>query len=108
MVRTEQLSRISVGSLRSMATNMAWTRASTPSCAQCSSQRRSVEPLTFPSVARRLPQGVPSRRNWRRVASTRTVSARGCPGLGSRGLSQHSITVAIRSKTLVSNPVSHI
>jgi hypothetical protein len=42
----------------------------------------------------------------RSVASTRTVSAGGCPGLGSLGPSQCSITVAIRSKILGSNSVS--
>ena len=48
---------------------------------------------------------MPSRTNRRRVASTRTVSAGGCPGPGSLGPSQCSITVAIRSKILRSNSV---
>jgi len=64
------------------------------------------QPLALPALARRLRHGVPSRRNWRRVASTRTVSARGCPGARSRGSSQHPITVAIRFKILMSKAVS--
>jgi hypothetical protein len=38
------------------------------------------------------------------VASTRTVSAGGCPGPDVRGSSQHPITVAIKSKSLKSMP----
>ena len=64
-----------------------------------------VEPLAWVGVAFRLRQGVLSRRNRRRVASTRTVSAGGCPGPGSPGPWQRSITVAIRSKILGSNSV---
>jgi hypothetical protein len=36
-----------------------------------------VEPLALPAVAVRLRHGVPSRRNCRKVASTRTVADRG-------------------------------
>ena len=54
-------------------------------------------------VARRLRHGVPSRRNRRKVASTRTVAAGGCPGPASRCPSQHPTTVAIRSNILKSN-----
>jgi hypothetical protein len=107
LARTEQLSTIGSELPRSIATSVACTRASTPSRAQASKQRRSVEPLTLSRVARKLRHGVPSRRNWRKVASTRTVTAGGCPGPGSRGCSQHSITVAIRSKILLSNAVLH-
>jgi DNA invertase Pin-like site-specific DNA recombinase len=39
--------------------------------------REGVEPLTCSRVARRLRHGEPSRRNGRRVASTRTVALRG-------------------------------
>ena len=74
-------------------------------CAQSASRRRRVEPLAWAGVARRLRHGVPSRRNRRRVPSTRTVSAGGCPGPGSLEPSQRSITVAIRSNILTSNPV---
>jgi hypothetical protein len=47
----------------------------------------------------------PSRRNRRKLASTRTVSAGGCSGLGSLGSWQRSVTVAIRSKILMSNAI---
>ncbi len=81
-----------------MATSMAWTRCSRLISAQSASRRRRVEPLASAGVARRLRHGVPSRTNRRKLASTRTVSAGGCPGPGSLGPSQRSITVAIRSK----------
>ena len=42
--------------------------------AQRSRQRRKVDPLALVAVAVRLRQGVPSRRNCRRVATTRTVA----------------------------------
>src|SRR5215212_971840 len=59
--------------------------------------------LALSLVARRLRHGVPSRRNWRKVASTRTVSVGGWPGPRSRRPSQHSTTVAIRARILKSN-----
>ncbi len=102
LARTEQLSRIRVGLPRSMATNIACTLCSKLVCAQRSKVRRSVEPLAWPALARKLRHGVPSRRNRRKVASTRTVCARGWPGTGSGGGSQQSTTVAIRSKIRVS------
>src|SRR3954467_1870923 len=105
LARTEQLSRIRSGSPRNIATRRAWTRCSRLISAQSASRRRRVEPLAWAEVARKLRHGVPSRRNRRRVASTRTVSAGGCPGPGSPGTSQRSITVAIRSKILRSTPV---
>ena len=46
---------------------------------------------------------MPSRRNRRKVAITRTVATGGCPGPAMGGASQHSITVAIKSKILSSN-----
>jgi len=49
-------------------------------------------------VACRPRYGVPSRRNRRNVASTRTVSVGGWPGPSSRVGSHHSITCAISSK----------
>jgi len=88
-----------------MATSIAWTRCSRLIAAQSASRRRRVEPLAWVGVAFRLRHGVPSRPNRRSVASTRTVSAGGCPGLGSLGPSQCSITVAIRSKILMSNAI---
>ena len=102
LARTEQLSKISVGLPRSMATSIAWTLRSRPVRAQRAKVRRSVEPLAWPTLARKLRHGVPSRRNWRKVASTRTVCARGCPGTGPGRGSQHSTTVATRSKIRVS------
>src|SRR3954464_3760659 len=103
LARTEQLSRIRSGSPRSIATSRACTRWSRLTAAQPASRRRRVEPLAWAGVAFRPRHGVPSRRNRRRVASTRTVSAGGCPGPGSPGPSHRSITVAIRSKILTSN-----
>ena len=100
LARTEQLSMISVGLPRSMATSRAWTRPSTPVLAQCSKCRRSVEPLASAAVACKLRHGVPSRTKRRKQASTRTTAARGYPGPCLLGPSQHSITVAIRSKIL--------
>jgi hypothetical protein len=79
---------------------------SRPVRAQRSRARRSVEPLAMSAVAFRLRHGVPSRRNRRRVATTRIVAAGGWPGPRSGCLSQHSITVATISKNLVSNAVS--
>src|SRR4051794_17984120 len=105
LARTEQLSRIRSGSPRSIATSRACTRCSRLTSAQSARRRRRVEPLAWAGLAARLRQGVPSRRNRRRVASTRTVSAGGCPGPGSRVPSRRSITVAIRSKILRSNAV---
>src|SRR5947209_16668690 len=105
LARTEQLSRIRSGSPRNIATRRAWTRCSRLTSAQSASRRRRVEPLARAEGARRLRHGGPSRRNRRRVASTRTVSAGGCPGPGSPGTSQRSITVAIRSKVLRSTSV---
>ena len=102
LARTEQLSPIRVGLPRSMATSIACTLRSRPVRAQRTKVRRSVEPLAWPALARRLRHGVHSRRNWRKVASTRTVCARGWPGTGLRGGSQHSTTVATRSKSRVS------
>ena len=75
--RTEQVSRISIGMPRSMATRRACTPVSRPLRAQASRRRRSVEPLASPTLAVRLRHGVPSRRNRRSVASTRPVDARG-------------------------------
>src|SRR4051812_14145654 len=105
LARTEQLSRIRSGWPRSIASRTAWTRCSRLTAAQSASRRRRVEPLAWAEVARRLRHGVPSRGNRRRVASTRTVSAGGCPGPGSPRPSHRSTTVAIRSKVLTSNPV---
>ena len=82
---------------------MEWTCRSTPVCAQSASRRSKVEPLALVSVARRLRYGVPSRKNRRRVASTRTVSAGGWPGPSSRVGSHRSITRAISSKMLSFN-----
>ena len=90
---------------RSMATSMAWTRCNRLISAQSASRRRRVEPLAWAGVARRPRHGVPSRKNRLRLASTRTVAAGGCPGPGSLGPWQCSITVAIRSKILRSNSV---
>ena len=70
--------------------------------------RRKVEPLTLSAVAFRLRHGVPSRRNCRKVASTRTVADRGWPRPCSFGGVQKSITVAMRSKSLKSNTFSHV
>src|SRR4051812_22917173 len=103
LARTEQLSRIRSGSPRSIATSRACTRWSRLTAAQPASRRRRVEPLAWAGVAVRPRHGVPSRRNRRRAASTRTVSAGGCPGPGSPGPSHRSTTVAIRSKILTSN-----
>src|ERR1700761_1332065 len=77
LARTEQVSRIRSGWPRSMPTSMAWTRASKPVSAQPARQRRRVAPLAWAAVAVRLRHGVPSRRNRRRVASTRTVAVGG-------------------------------
>ena len=99
LARTEQLSMIKVGLPRIMATSMACTLGKVPVCAQRAKARRKVEPLAWASSARRLRHGVPSRRNRRRVASTRTTSDRGCSGPSPCGSSQHAITVAIMSKT---------
>src|SRR3954452_23800440 len=57
LARTEQLSRIRVGSPRNMLTSTAWTCASRPLCAHCSRYRGGVEPLAWAAVARRLRQG---------------------------------------------------
>src|SRR3954451_3327175 len=103
LARTEQLSRIRSGSPRSIATSRACTRWSRLTAAQPASRRRRVDPLAWAGVAFRPRHGVPSRRNRRRAASTRTVSAGGCPGPGSPGPSHRSTTVAIRSKILTSN-----
>src|SRR3954466_14231062 len=103
LARTEQLSRIRSGWPRSIATSRACTRCSRLTWAQPARRRRKVEPLAWPGLATRLRHGAPSRRNRRTVASTRTVSAGGCPGPGSPGPSHRSITVAIRSKILTSN-----
>ena len=100
LARTEQVSRIRVGSPRNIPTSTAWTCANTPRCAHCSRCRRKVEPLTLPVVAVRLRHGVPSRRNWRKVASTRTVADRGWPRPRSFAGVQKSMTVAMRSKSL--------
>jgi len=91
-----------------MPTSRACTWASTPVSAQRVSHRRRVEPLAGSRVALRLRQGVPSRRNRRNVASTRTVSVGGWPGPCSRGGSQTSITVAIRRKILTSKAISYV
>ena len=64
------------------------------------------EPLAFSAVARRLRQGVPSRRATRRVASTRTVDAGGWPRSRERPPSQHSIAVAISPRILLSTSPS--
>src|SRR4051812_20337339 len=105
LARTEQLSRIRSGWPRSVATSRACTRCSRLTSAQSARRRRRVEPLAWAEVARRLRHGVPSRRNRRKVASTRTVATGGCPGPGSRVPARRSITVAIRSKILRSNAV---
>src|SRR3954464_8182734 len=102
LARTEQLSRIRSGWPRSMLTSRVCTRGNTLLSAQRVNQRRSVEPLTWLSVAVRLRQGVPSRRNRRRQPSTRTVSANGCPTLFPHGSSQAPITVATISRILPS------
>jgi hypothetical protein len=111
LARTEQVSRIRVGSPRSMPTSTAWTWGSKPICAHCSRWRRKVEPLALSAVARRLRQGVPSRTNCCKVASTRTVADRGWPRPCSRGGAQKSMTVAMRFKSLTrraaqQNPIS--
>src|SRR3954451_5339318 len=80
LARTEQLSRIRVGLPRSIATSSACTLASTAFSAQKARNRRKVEPLACSRVARRLRHGRPSRRNRRRVATTRTIALRGWPG----------------------------
>jgi len=107
LARTEQLSTIRSqarsGWLRSMPTSMECTCRSTPVCVQSAKRRRKVDPLALASVARRLRHGVPSRRNRRNVASTRTVSVGGWPGPSSRVGSHHSITRAISSKMLSFN-----
>src|SRR4051812_35492737 len=61
------------------------------------------------------PGQVPSRRNWRKVATTRTVADRGWPRPRSFAGVQKSMTVAIRSKSLTrraakQNPItfSHV
>src|SRR4051794_34369306 len=105
LARTLQLSRIRSGPPRSMATSRACTRWSRLTSAHSARRRRRVEPLAWSAVARRPRHGVPSRRNRRRVASTRTVAAGGCPGPGSPGPSQRSITVPTRSKILRSTSV---
>ena len=69
LARTEQLSRIRVGLPRSIATNRAWTLASTPVSAHRARERRRVEPLACPALARKLRLGVPSRRNRHNVAA---------------------------------------
>jgi len=86
-----------------MPTSMECTCRSTPVRAQSAKRRRKVDPLAWASVARRLRHGVPSRRNRRKVASTRTVSVGGWPGPSSRVGSHHSIPRAISSKTLSFN-----
>ncbi len=77
LARTEQLARIRSGWPRSMLTSTASTCGSRPIRAQRSKQRRKVDPLALVAVAIRLRQRVPSRRNCRRVAATRTVAVRG-------------------------------
>src|SRR4051812_35262346 len=58
-------------------TNTALACGGGPIRAQRVSHRRRVAPLPCAAVAVRLRQGMPSRRNRRNVASTRTVSAGG-------------------------------
>ena len=60
-----------------MPTRRACTRANKPVSAQHAKQRRRVEPLASAAVALRLRYGVPSRRNRRKVASTRIVAVGG-------------------------------
>ncbi len=102
---TEQLSRIRSGWPCSMPTSTEWARANRPVLDQRAKQRRRVEPLASTSVALRLRHGVPSRRNRRSVASTRTVSQRGCPRPPPRHGPQRSTTAATRCKILSRNAV---
>ncbi len=63
-----------------MPTSMACTHANTLVSAHRIRQRRRVEPLAWSSVAVRLHHGALSRRNQRKVASTRIVAVGGLPG----------------------------
>ena len=69
-------------------------------------QRRRAEPQVCSSVAAKPRQGVPSRKNRRKIASARTVAVSGLPRAGLRGGAQRSTTAAIRRNILPSNAVS--
>ena len=101
LVRTEQLPKIRIGLPRNMAIRKACTFPSRLVRVQRAKARCRIEPPVLFSPIRRLRHRVPSRRNWRRVACTRTVSAEGYFGAGLPDFSQHSVTVAIRSEIRV-------
>jgi hypothetical protein len=99
--------KIRSGRQRGMRTSRACTRPSRPVRDQRTRQRRGIEPLALSVVARKLRQGVPSRRNPRRVASTRTKDVGRWPRRPEWRSSQHSIAVAISPRIPLSTPLPY-
>jgi hypothetical protein len=98
LARIEHVSRMSVGSPRSMATSGGGHLPQQARARPAFESGRSVEPQAMSAVAFRLSHGVPSRRKRLRVATTRTV-ATGVPAHAqTASRSTRSPVVTMRSR----------